>query len=79
MGQMTVRNIPDDDYRALKRVAAENNRSAEAEVRFAIAQIVRRETGSGFGSKLNAKYGGVIDDDFQFERDKTASEPMVFE
>ena len=79
MGQMTVRNIPDNDYEALKRVAAQNNRSAEAEVRLAIAQLVRIETGTGFGTKLNAKYGGVIDDGFQFDRDKTAGEPMVFE
>ena len=79
MGQMTVRNIPDNDYESLKRVAAQNNRSAEAEVRLAIAQLVRIATGTGFGTKLNAKYGGVIDDDFQFDRDKSAGEPMAFE
>lgn len=36
MSQMTVRNIPDNDYEALKRVAARNKRSAEAEVRLAV-------------------------------------------
>ena len=33
MGNMSVRNIPEDEMDALKRIAASNNRSAEAEVR----------------------------------------------
>ena len=78
MSQMTVRNIPENDYEALKRVAARNKRSAEAEVRLAIAQLVRIETGTRFGTIFNAKYGGVIDDGFQFDRDTTASNPMAF-
>ena len=79
MGQMTVRNIPDDQYEALKRVAAINNRSAEAEVRLAISLLVNTQTRGGFGSKLAAKYSGAISDDFEFSRDKTASKPMAFE
>lgn len=79
MSQMTVRNIPDVQYEALKQVAAENNRSAEAEVRLAIAHLVQHKTGEGFGSKLKAKYRGVIGGDFQFERSKDVREPMVFE
>lgn len=79
MGQMTVRNIPEDQYEALKRVAAQNNRSAEAEVRLAISHLVHDQTGGGFGSKLQAKYSGAIEGDFQFERDQTESTPMEFE
>ena len=79
MSQMTVRNIPDVQYEALKLVAAANNRSAEAEVRSAIAQLVRTKTGEGFGSKLKTKYSGVLDGDFQFNRNKDETEPMVFE
>ncbi len=79
MSQMTVRNIPDAQYEALKQVAAENNRSAEAEVRMAIAHLVRNKTGEGFGSKLKAKYSGVIDTNYQFVRSKDETEPMVFE
>ncbi len=79
MSQMTVRNIPDAQYEALKQVAAENNRSAEAEVRMAIALLVRNKTGEGFGSKLKAKYRGVIDTNYQFVRSKDETEPMVFE
>ena len=79
MSQMTVRNIPDAQYEALKQVAAENNRSAEAEVRMAIAHLVRNKTGEGFGSKLKAKYSGVIDTNYQFVRSKDETKPMVFE
>lgn len=77
MGQMTVRNIPDDQYEALKRVAADNNRSAEAEVRLAISNLV--QTRGGFGSKLAAKYSGAIEANFEFGRDQTVSKPMDFE
>lgn len=79
MGQMTVRNIPDPQYAALKRVAASNERSAEAEVRLLIAQLVGAQGGIGFGSKLKSKYGGVIDQDFQFDRTQTSSDPVSFE
>ncbi len=79
MGQMTVRNIPDDQYAELKRVAAANNRSAEAEARLAIAQHVGLCAVEGFGSKLKSRYSGVIDQDFQFERDQTSGDPVVFE
>ena len=77
MGQMTVRNIPDDQYEALKRVAADNDRSAEAEVRLAISHLV--QTSGGFGTKLAAKYSGAIDADFNFDRDNAASKPVSFE
>ncbi len=79
MGQMTVRNIPDPEYAALKRVAASNDRSAEAEVRHLIAQHVNTLGGDGFGSKLARKYSGIVDQDFQFERSETASDPVSFE
>lgn len=79
MGQMTVRNIPDPQYEALKRVAASNDRSAEAEVRILIAQRVGALEAEGFGSKLVAKYGGSVDQDFEFERGQSASDPVTFE
>lgn len=79
MGQMTVRNIPDPQYAALKRVAAANDRSAEAEVRYLIAQRVGNQEGEGFGSKLVSKYNGIVDQDFEIERDQTSSDPVSFE
>lgn len=78
MGSMSIRNIPDNDLAALKRIAARNNRSAEAEVRQAIADLVRTKGGKGFGSYLHERYGGVLDDDFAFKREQTPAEPMTF-
>ncbi|MCY3874190.1 MAG: hypothetical protein OXF88_07855 [Rhodobacteraceae bacterium] len=79
MSQMTVRNIPDPQYAALKRVAASNNRSAEAELRHLIARHVGAQGGDGFGSKLVSKYRGIVDQELQFERDRTSSDPVTFE
>lgn len=76
MGQMTVRNIPDEQFAALKQVAAENNRSAEAEVRFAILRLVRDRLGIGFGDVMHREFGGAIDDDYEFPRSKAESKPM---
>ena len=79
MGQMTARDIPDIQYAALNRVAAADDRSAEAEVYYLIARRVDTQEGEGFGSKLVAKYSGVVDQNFEFKRDRTASEPVNFE
>ena len=79
MGQMTVRNIPDNQYAALKRVAAINDRSAEAEARLAIALHVGAQGGEGFGTKLKSKYSGAVDQDFEIERDQSSSDPVSFE
>ena len=78
MGQMTVRNIPEEQFAALKQVAAENGRSAEAEVRFAILKLVRDRLGVGFGDMMHRDFGGLIDDDYEFPRSKAESGPMDF-
>lgn len=78
MGSMSIQDIPDEDLIALKRLAARNNRSAETEVRMAIAKLVRTTRDRGLGSQLHEAYGGVIDSDFEFERDRTAYEPTGF-
>ena len=78
MSQMTIRNIPVDQHDALKRVAAANERSTEAEARIAIARHVGVQEGQGFGSKLLEKYSSTIDQGFEFERDQTSSEPVSF-
>lgn len=79
MGSMSVRNIPDDDLAALKRIAAQNGRSAESEVRLAISDLVRAAQSDGFGNRLHRKYGGVLEDDVVIEREKTVAEPMTIE
>ena len=79
MGSMSVRNIPDSDLEALKRIAARNNRSAEAEVRKAIADLVRASSATGFGTYLHERYGGVLDADHEFQREESPARPMAFE
>ena len=79
MGNMSVRNIPDSDLAALKQIAAQNGRTAESEVRLAIAELVCAELANGFGSLLHEKYGGTLDDDFEIERELTVTEPMSIE
>ena len=49
MSQMTVRNIPNPQYAALKRIAASNGRSAEAEMRLLILRHVGVRDGEGLG------------------------------
>ncbi len=78
MSQITVRNIPDEHFEALKRIAAENKRSAEEEVLRAIGRLVHRRTGQGFGSMLKAKYAGLIPLGFRFERSREVSNPLSF-
>lgn len=46
MATITVRNVPPDVQRALKKAAAEHGRSMEAEVRAIIEAAVRRGTGA---------------------------------
>ena len=79
MSQITVRNIPDEHFEALKRIAAENKRSAEEEVLHAIALLLRRRYGEGFGSMLKAKYAGLLPQRFRFERSREVSNPLSFE
>jgi len=45
MGQLIVRNIEDDIVRALKRRAARQGRSAEAEHREILREVLREECG----------------------------------
>lgn len=79
MGDMTVRNIPEDQHVALKRIARSNSRSAEAEARLAIALYIESQSKAGFGSRLAEKYGGTVDQDFAIERDGGGSDPVAFE
>ncbi|MCY4316725.1 MAG: hypothetical protein OXC66_11520 [Roseovarius sp.] len=79
MGDMTVRNIPEDQYVALKRIARSNSRSAEAEARLAIAIHIESQSKAGFGSRLAEKYGGTVDQDFAIERDGAGGDPVAFE
>lgn len=61
MAAVTVRNIPSDVHAALKRRAARNGRSTEAEVRLILAEAVDDEP-RGIGSKIVAMAAGLGDD-----------------
>jgi hypothetical protein len=43
MATLTVRDIDDTDYEALRKLAKANNRSASAQVRAMIAELNRRQ------------------------------------
>lgn len=76
MGNMTLRNIPDDIHLKLKQRAAANKRSAEAELREILSHAVQLDERPGFGTRMVKKFSGSTDQDFEFERDKTPAEPM---
>jgi plasmid stability protein len=84
MAMLTVRNLPDDVYRALRMQAALHGRSTEAEVREILAIAVKPETRERLGEALAAlsRKIGLTNEDFEvFEqvRDKTPAEPLRFE
>ena len=81
---MTVRNIPDEVYRALRVRAAMHGRSAEAEVRAILENSVKAEGRIKLRSML-AEIGGqakLTDEDFALieqVRDMTPAKPVDFE
>ena len=84
MGMMTVRNIPEEVHAALRARAKRHNRSAEAEVRAILEEVVKSEERVQMGDALAAlgRKIGLTNEDFAvFEqvRDKTPAKPMRFE
>ncbi len=84
MAMMTVRNIPDEVHNALRARAKRHHRSAEAEVRTILEEVLTPETRVHMGDALAAlgRKIGLTNKDFAvFEqvRDKTPAEPMKFE
>ncbi len=74
MATMTIRNIPDDVYRAIKVRAALNDRSAEAEVRAVLEELVQPLNGADLAKALLAlgQQVGLTDEEHAlFERDKS--------
>lgn len=79
MGNMSIRNIPDEAHEALKARAKSNGRSAEAEVRAMIIETARQSNSGGFGSRLTKRFKGVEGDELNIERDRTPARPVSFE
>ena len=84
MASFTVRNVPDEVHRAIRVRAAQNGRSAEAEIREILESVVKAEGRVKLGSLL-AEIGRKVkltDDEFAiFEsvRDKAAARVASFE
>ncbi|MES2263796.1 MAG: plasmid stabilization protein [Pseudomonadota bacterium] len=84
MAMLTVRNLPDDVYRALRARAAQHGHSTSAEVREILALAVKPETRVCMGDALAAlgRKIGLTNEDFkvlQHVSDKTPAEPSGFE
>ena len=79
MGNMSIRNLPDEIHDALKLRAAKNNRSAEAEVRALLVETFVAETEGGFGTRLRACFKGIEGDELDIARDKTPAQPLELE
>lgn len=79
MSAVTIRNLPEETHRALKRRAAEHGRSTEAEIRAILEEAVRPEGRVKVGSALAAfgrRFGGI---DLEIERDPAPTDPATFE
>lgn len=79
MGNMTVRNLPDEVHERLRAQARLNKRSLEAEIRSILVQSVISSSAGGFGNRLRERYGKFLGDDLTIERDQSSSEPGHFE
>ncbi|HZU90407.1 MAG TPA: plasmid stabilization protein [Stellaceae bacterium] len=79
MRAVTIRNLPEETYRALKVRAAQHGRSTEAEIREILKSAVHPPECIKLGSELAAiarELGGV---DLDIERDKTPAETVSLE
>ena len=84
MASITVRNVPDEVHRALRVRAAQNGRSAEAEVRDILERAVTPAKRVRLGDALAAlgRKVGLTDEDIAIidqMRDKAPAKPMTFE
>ena len=73
MGNMTIRNLPDEVHDHLRQQAASNDRSIEAEARaILVHSYVAKHTG-GFGQQLRSRFQsmGLLGDELDLKRDKT--------
>ena len=54
MASITIRNVPDEVHRALRVLAAQHGRSAEAEIRAILERAVKAEKRDRIGDALAA-------------------------
>jgi plasmid stability protein len=80
MGNMTIRNLPDEVHDHLRQQAASNDRSIEAEARaILVHSYVAKHTG-GFGQQLRSRFQsmGLLGDELDLKRDKTPGRSADF-
>jgi antitoxin FitA len=79
MAAVTIRNLPEETHRALKRRAELNGTSTEAEIRAILESAVRPDTRVKIGTEL-AEFGRKLEGvELDLTRDKTPTEPAIFE
>ncbi len=84
MPSITVRNVPDEVHRALRVLAAQHGRSAEAEIRDILENAVKPQGRKQLGTLLTeiGRRARLSDEDFatiEQLRDKNPARPMKFE
>lgn len=79
MGNMAIRNLPDDTHDWLREEARRHGRSVEEEVRSILIHANRTRRGKGFGAHLATRFEGVRSDNLFAERDQTPATPMDLE
>jgi plasmid stability protein len=79
MPVLTVRNVSDEVHRALKLRAAQNGRSAEAEVRAILEATVLPEERVDLVAEL-IEFGKLLGGlELDITRDPTPAEPAIFD
>lgn len=79
MAVVTVRNLPDEVYRALKVRAAQHNRSTEAEIREILDEAVRppeRIRMGGLLASIGRRFELQDEDVALFQRDRIPAKPV---
>ena len=79
MGNMSLRNIPEDIHTAIKERALANNRSAEAEVRAIVEEAVRSADVGGFGTRIRKHFSGIEGNELEVLRNADHPEAATFE
>ena len=79
MGNVTIRNVPDEVHTALKLRAVRHQRSTEAEMRAILTAAVSQETGNGLVQQMRSAWSGHHGSDFDDLRDPSPVEGATFE
>ena len=76
MAAVTIRNLPDETLRALKKRAEQGGRSTEAEMRLILQHAVRSPRGMGTVlAEIGRKIGGA---EFPKTRSRSPVRPVTF-